>query len=86
MQTKQIQLPEGLLEQATQLSQALFQAFVSQQGFAMNCSFNLWEVYQAILKGEDWTLEPGMYRYVHDWMGPPFYAVRTESKPMVTTV
>lgn len=79
--SQQAHLPEGLIEQAVQLSQALFQSFVSQEGFAMNCSYNLWEVYQAILKGEECPLEAGLYRYVHDWSGPPFHQVRAEVHP-----
>lgn len=71
-----VSLPPELLTQAIGLADALFKGFIQQRPFRYRLSYNLWEVSQAYLKGEPWQLQEGRFEYVHDWLGPPFYALR----------
>ena len=80
MQNKQI-ITAALM--AIGLSAALFKSFVQHQPFKKRLRYNLWEWTQSYFKGEEIDLEIGRFEYVHDWVGPPFYEVRTlDYQPM----
>lgn len=72
----QIVLPKGLLEESIGLSAALFKSFVQHQPFKKTLNYNLWEWTQSYLKGQEIPLETGLFEYVHDWLGPPFYELK----------
>lgn len=59
-------LPEGLLVEALILAQALFLSRLpAWQGFSLDLHYNLWEVFQALRKGQPYRLELGAFRVQH---------------------
>ena len=78
-------LPVGLLEEAVALSEALFAASNWPQPFSLNLRYNLWEVSSAFLRGQPWKLRTGIFRHIHDWIGPPNYQVRVETGMVATS-
>ncbi len=60
-----LSLPEGLLEEALWLSLALFRTYDSRhQDFQLQQRYNLWELYQGILKGQQLRLRSGQWRLI----------------------
>lgn len=58
-----LSLPQGLLEEALWLSLALFRTYDSRYpDFQLQQSYNLWEIYQGVLKGEEIPLRSGHWR------------------------
>ncbi|MEZ0375385.1 MAG: hypothetical protein ACAI44_40230, partial [Candidatus Sericytochromatia bacterium] len=71
-------LPEGLLEESLQLSEALFLSPGTQRPFSLAGRYNLWTWYQARLRGDPAAIAPAPCRYSRDWYSEPFFDVRVE--------
>ncbi|MEZ0375150.1 MAG: radical SAM protein [Candidatus Sericytochromatia bacterium] len=71
-----VELPPGLLEEATRLSLALFESYVYNRPFSLTMSWNIWDIYQAVLRGDPLTLRQAPATYVRDWVGAPFHRIR----------
>ncbi|PKL78547.1 MAG: hypothetical protein CVV27_03165 [Candidatus Melainabacteria bacterium HGW-Melainabacteria-1] len=80
LQHKQRSLPPGLLADAFALSRALFEAYVYSQPFALTLNWNIWELYQGVLRGEPTEPQALPAHYVRDWTGAPFHRVRVEAR------
>lgn len=79
----QKKLPEGLLEEALALNEALVDAYAYQRPFALELHYNLWEATSAFLRGQPWKLRTGIFRHIHDWLGPPHFQVRVEEVAVI---
>ena len=73
-----LSLPPGVLDEAFILAQTLYESYLNARPFSVNLSWNLWEIYQAVLRGEPVELKRTPARYVRDWVGAPFYKLRVE--------
>lgn len=71
-------LPPGLLDEAIDLAQRLFHAFVKREPFSMELSYNVWEIYQCMLENQPWQLKRGRFRHVLDDPGYSYQRVRVE--------
>ncbi|HEY9840389.1 MAG: radical SAM protein [Candidatus Sericytochromatia bacterium] len=72
-------MPEGLLDEALALNEALIDAYAYQRPFALPLRYNVWEATSAFLRGQPWELRTGMFHHIHDWSGAPHFDVRVET-------
>ena len=61
-----LELPSGLLEQSVRLNQALLKLPQVRDDLEVELTYNLWEIYQAALVGEDQPLRTGSWRHSID--------------------
>jgi radical SAM superfamily enzyme YgiQ (UPF0313 family) len=72
LQKKAIELPEGLLTEAIQLSRLAFDLDMRPGPFEIELNWNLWDFYQGVRKGLTVPLIDKPSTYVKDWEGQPF--------------
>lgn len=65
-------LPEGLLEDCIQYSLTFILLLHQQEVSELRLRWNLWEVWQALLVGEDIPLRPQLGIWRKTWRGQPF--------------
>lgn len=69
-------LPEGVLQESISLSLGLYHALSQQRGNRFKLHFNFWEVSQALLTGQPWQLQQGLYEYIVEWDNTPHLKVK----------
>lgn len=71
-----LSLPPHVLDDAFAISWHFLQTVLhephAQSGFRFAVKSNCWQVYQAVLKGEDWHWQAWQGELMRDWKGPPF--------------
>lgn len=68
----------GLLKEILNLSRLLFLNFYSHQNFDLTLNSNFWEVYKALLRGDDIELKPERAHYRFQWTGPPHFDISVQ--------
>lgn len=80
LQRRGLSLPSGVLEESLHLSARLLEALMADTHFRQPLQSNLWQVYQAALKGEQLAFKPWQGQAVRDWTGMPFYSVKLQQQ------
>lgn len=63
LKKRNLELPEGLLEESFYLNYSLMKLPFQNSDSFIQLSYNIYEVYQAVLKGDSIPLEKGLYGY-----------------------
>ena len=80
LQHSQSNLNPQILQESLILNKALFLAQMSDLTFELPFSYNLWEFYQGVLKGQEVELKEVSSIYVKDWVGKPDFQIKQQVK------
>lgn len=78
LKTKQIEFNLTYLKEALELNQSLLKVQNNDQTFEIETSFNLWQFYQGILRGQQFPIKKGNNLYYRDWRGNPHFTVKVK--------